>query len=129
MTEWLRSEAALDSIFTDLPLATNPAFPSRTNPGPGSYSRPLMMAYEGVALEECLSRAEGAEAWALVVASKDLSKDHLRTLRGMAKLFAVLDQSHRVGYGVKWWQSGERKLVKLKQSIQLWVSKGLGFRV
>ena len=128
VTEWLRSEAALDSIFTDLPLATNPAFPSRTNPGPGSYSRPLMMAYEGVALEECLSRAEGAEAWALVVASKDLSKDHLRTLRGMAKLFAVLDQSHRVGYGVKWWQSGERKLVKLKQSIQLWVSKGIDLR-
>jgi hypothetical protein len=36
-----------------------------------------------------------------------------------------MDHSDRVSYGAKWWQSGERKSVKLKQSIQIWVSKGL----
>jgi len=43
----------------------------------------------------------------------------------MTMIETRMDHSDRVSYGAKWWQSGERKSVKLKQSIQIWVSKGL----
>jgi hypothetical protein len=37
----------------------------------------------------------------------------------------TMDHTYRVCYGAKWLQSGERKLVKLKQNVQIWVSKGV----
>ena len=37
----------------------------------------------------------------------------------------TMDHTDRVCYGAKWWQSGERKLIKLKQNVQIWVSKGV----
>jgi ribonuclease HI len=41
---------------------------------------------------------------------------HMRALGGTEK---------RQKLSAKWWQSGERKLVKLKQNVQIWVSKSV----
>ena len=66
--------------------------------------------------------------WILVAASKDLSREHIKELHAPATLWERMDHpasDDRVGYGSKWWQTGERKPVKLMQSIQIWVTKGL----
>ena len=79
-------------------------------------------------MDECLRLAKGSEGWAMIVASQDLLREHLRELRGVAKRVDTLDHTDRVGYGLNWWQSGERKLVRLKRSVQIWVSKGDAIR-
>ena len=88
----------MDGIITRLPLVTNPAFPWTPDPGSESCRRPLLMAYEGVSMDECLRLAKGSEGWAMIVASQDLLREHLRELRGVAKRVDTLDRD-MVGYG------------------------------
>ena len=61
----------------------------------------------------------------MVAVSNDLSKEHLKELRRRAAHWESIDHMDRICYGAKWWQSDERKLVELKQSVQIWASKGL----
>ena len=79
------------------------------------------MAYEGMQVDDCLRWCREVEAWILVAPSKGLSAEHLKELRRRAVQWKMMGHSDRMCYGEKWWQSGERKPVKLKQSIQIWL--------